>query len=228
MKSYFLLYGITLLLSATIFGCTGKHTKSAGADTRDGSAIPVELPALVEGQLIVFENESLRIVRPERRNGGADTLMIQAGNTGFPSFEITGDCLQVEKVMSDYLILSDGDGDIVNLDVYNLRTAKRIAQVDRYMKGRMRVEADNRVLVLMFDEGYPIVEWVSETASWKCHNNVPPHLQAELPALKEKCRARLKDGFRLMAYRKVRICLKECRVEYLSEYEWDDIRRSAK
>ena len=110
---------------------------------------------------------------------------------------------------------------MVTLEVYNLRTAKRIAQVDQYMRGLMTVEDDNRINVLMFDKEYPVVEWIPETSTWKFLNEVPLSLANELPTLKEKYKDRIKENFRLMAYRKVRIHLKERRVEYLNEYEWD-------
>lgn len=221
MKANLLLCGIILLMSTTIVACTGGQKRSTASASQDGSATSLALTALSEGQSVVFENEDLRIVKVAQGDDDIDTLMIQAKNADFPSFDIEGVELAVEEVVSDHLILSNGEDDVVTLDVYNLRTGKRIAQVDQYMRGLIEVEDDNRVCVLMFDKGFPIVEWIPETSSWKHHNDIPLNLAAQLPGLKEKCKDRLKESFLLMAYRKVRIYLKERRVEYLNEYEWD-------
>lgn len=221
MKINVLLCGIILMMSTIIIGCTGGQKKNTDSDTKDGSETSIALPTLAEGQDIVFENENLRIVKEVQGSDGIDSLLIQAKNADFRSFGIEGEDLEVEEVVNDHLILSDGEGDVVTLDVYNLRTAKRIAQVDQYMRGMIETEDDNRVCVLMFDSNFPVVEWIPESSSWKYHNEIPMDLAEQLPGLKEKCKDKLKEGFLLMAYRRVRIYLKECRVEYLNEYEWN-------
>lgn len=219
MKTNVLLHGFILLMSTALIGCAGGQ--KSGSDSHDGSETSVELPVLTQSQTIAFENEDLRILKSGDGADDIDSLMIQAKSADFTSFVIEGVELEVEDVVSDHLILSDGEDDVVTLEVYNLRTAKRIAQVDQYMRGLMTVEDDNRINVLMFDKEYPVVEWIPETSTWKFLNEVPLSLANELPALKDKYKDRIKENFRLMAYRKVRIHLKERRVEYLNEYEWD-------
>lgn len=216
-----LFYAIALLMSTALIGCANGQKTSTSSGNQQGSAASIELPPLEDGQSIIFEDEDLRVIKPEQREESIDYLLIQAKDSKYHSFNIEGEKLEIEEFVGDYIILSDGEDDVVTLVVYDLRTGKRIALVDQYMRGLMQVEGTDTLNVLIFDKNFPLVEWLPESATWRYINDTPSDLDARLPEVKERCKDRLKECFRLMAYRKVRILIKEHRVEYLNEHEWD-------
>lgn len=207
---------VSLLLLMGAVSCTGTNKRSDSAST----AQAVALPELAEGQLVEFEDDTLRIVDATPEGTDQAVFLIQPKWAGFAPFEVKGAWafLAFEAKTTGHLLLSEGTGVIRELQAFDLLTGKMTGKFEQYMSGpTIEVENDNQILFYAYGNDYPQAQWDPAAGEWTFSNDVPEHLKASVRALDSE----LQDFvFTAMAYRKIRMYLDSGRIEELDEYKW--------
>lgn len=210
---------IVVLLVGTV-SCTGSNNKSGSASTAE--AVP--LPELTEGQTVVLENDTLRIVEYIPDGSDQNTYLIQPKLTGFASFEVEPSLgyMSYETKTPTHLILTEGTSVVCELQAFDLLTGKMVGKFEGFINNYpIEVEDDNRITFYAYREEYPQAQWDPETREWSFLNDVPEHLRATVKELDAEIeRSGASFTFPAMAYRKIRMHLDSGRIEELDEYKW--------
>lgn len=192
----------------------------------DGRQKSQKLPVLTANERSLFENDALRIVEEdgmETEGWVYNILKVHPKQSTIKNFQIEGTILSFESVIGNTMLVSEGTSTLRTLLPYDLTTGEKIFDIEYNFSSDPGIDVNNdyQFSFYTYEETLPTISWDEQTKSWKSPNELPEIVQnADLEKVKKEAEENLFDGFSLMAYRKVKVDLKERTATPVDEYKW--------